>query len=130
LRRDHIKPEVSDEDIQRQVRETLAALSSGGGKSKGSKHRRIKRDILEKKREKEMERETSEESVLKVTEFIPASELANLMNVNVNEVIATCMSLGMFISINQRLDAETITIVASDLASMLNLSASTNRKTL
>jgi translation initiation factor IF-2 len=114
LRRDHIKPEVSDEDIQRQVRETLAALSSGGGKSKGSKHRRIKRDILEKKREKEMERETSEESVLKVTEFIPASELANLMNVNVNEVIATCMSLGMFVSINQRLDAETITIVASE----------------
>jgi translation initiation factor IF-2 len=114
LRRDHVKPEVSDEDIQRQVRETLAALSSGGGKSKGSKHRRIKRDILEKKREKEMERETSEESVLKVTEFIPASELANLMNVNVNEVIATCMSLGMFVSINQRLDAETITIVASE----------------
>ena len=114
MRRDHVKPEVSDEEIQRQVRETLAALSGGGGKSKASKHRRIKRDILEKKREKELERETSEESVLKVTEFIPASELANLMNVNVNEVIATCMSLGLFVSINQRLDAETITIVASE----------------
>jgi len=114
LRRDHIKPEVSDEEIQRQVRETLAALSSGGGKSKGSKHRRTKRDIFEKKREKEIERETSEGTVLKVTEFIPASELANMMNVSVNEVIATCMSLGMFVSINQRLDAETITIVASE----------------
>jgi translation initiation factor IF-2 len=113
-RRDHIKPEVSEEEIQRQVRETLAALSGTGGKSKASKHRRTKRDILEKKREKEMERETSEESVLKVTEFIPASELANLMNVNVNEVIATCMNLGLFVSINQRLDAETITIVASE----------------
>lgn len=113
-RRDHIKPEVSDEEIQRQVRETLAALSGGGGKSKASKHRRLKRDIFEKKREKELERETSEESVLKVTEFIPASELANLMNVNVNEVIATCMNLGLFVSINQRLDAETITIVASE----------------
>jgi len=114
MRRDHIKPEVSDEEIQRQVRETLAALSSGGGKSKGSKYRRIKRDIMEKKREKEMERETSEETLLKVTEFIPASELANMMNVNVNEVIATCMSLGLFVSINQRLDAETISIVASE----------------
>ncbi|MEE4175989.1 MAG: translation initiation factor IF-2 [Bacteroides sp.] len=113
-RRDHIKPEVSEEEIQRQVRETLAALSGGGGKSKASKHRRIKRDILEKKREKELERETSEESVLRVTEFIPASELANLMKVNVNEVIATCMNLGLFVSINQRLDAETITIVASE----------------
>ncbi|MBW6496750.1 MAG: translation initiation factor IF-2 [Bacteroidales bacterium] len=113
-RRDHIKTEVSDEEIQRQVRETLAALSSGGGKSKGSKHRRTKRDIFEKKREKEIERETSEETVLKVTEFIPASELANMMNVSVNEVIATCMSLGLFVSINQRLDAETITIVASE----------------
>lgn len=113
-RRDHIKPEVSDEEIQRQVRETLAILSSGSGKSKGSKHRRTKRDIFEKKREKEIERETSEETVLKVTEFIPASELANMMNVSVNEVIATCMSLGLFVSINQRLDAETITIVASE----------------
>ena len=113
-RREYIKPEVSDEEIQKQVRETLAALSGGSGKSKGSKHRRLKRDIFEKKREKEIERETSEETLLKVTEFIPASELANMMNVNVNEVIATCMSLGMFVSINQRLDAETITIVVSE----------------
>ncbi len=115
VRRDHIiKPEVSDEEIQRQVRETLAALSSGGGKSKGSKYRRLKRNILEKKREKEMERETSEGTVLKVTEFIPASELANMMNVSVNEVIATCMSMGVFVSINQRLDAETISIVVGE----------------
>ncbi len=113
-RRDHVKPELSDEEIQRQVRETLQALSGGGGKSKGSKHRRLKRDILEKKREKEAERETMEETVLKVTEFIPASELATMMNASVNEVIATCMNLGLFVSINQRLDAETISIVASE----------------
>lgn len=113
-RREHVKPEVSDEEIQRQVRETLAALSSSGGKSKGSKYRRLKRNILEKKREKEMERESSEGTLLKVTEFIPASELANLMNVSVNEVIATCMSMGVFVSINQRLDAETISIVVGE----------------
>ncbi|HSV89131.1 MAG TPA: translation initiation factor IF-2 [Bacteroidales bacterium] len=114
IRHDPIKPEISDEEIQKQIRETLAALSNVGGKSKGSKHRRLKREHLEKKREKELELETSERKILKVTEFIPASELASLMNVGVNEVISTCMSLGLFISINQRLDAETMVIVASE----------------
>lgn len=113
-RYDQPKVEISDEDIQKQIRETLAALSNVGGKSKGSKYRRIKRDILTKKREKDLLQESSDEKVLKVTEFIPASELASLMNINVSQVIATCMSLGLFISINQRLDAETITIVASE----------------
>lgn len=111
---DPIKPEISDEAIQKQIRETLAALSNVGGKSKGSKHRRLKREHLEKKREKELERETSDTKVLKVTEFIPASEFATMMNVGINEVISTCMSLGLFISINQRLDAETMVIVASE----------------
>ncbi len=114
LRRERFKPEVTEEEIQKQVRETLAALSSTGGKSKGSKHRRLKRDIFEKKREQEMEKEISEGTVLKVTEFVSASELATMMNVSVNEIIGTCMSLGLFVSINQRLDAEIISIVAGE----------------
>lgn len=113
-RYDQPKAEISDEDIQKQIRETLASLSNVGGKSKGSKYRRIKRDILSKKREKDLEQVSSDEKLLKVTEFIPASELASLMNINVSQVIATCMSMGLFISINQRLDAETISIVASE----------------
>jgi len=111
---DPVKPEISDEEIQKQIRETLAALSNVGGKSRGSKHRRLKREHLEKKREKELERKSSETKVLKVTEFIPASEFATMMKVGINEVISTCMSLGLFISINQRLDAETMVIVASE----------------
>ncbi len=114
LRRERFKPEVSEEEIQKQVRETLAALSSTGGKSKGSKHRRLKRDIFEKKREQEKEKEISEGTVLKVTEFVSAAELATMMNVSVNEIIGTCMSLGLFVSINQRLDAEIISIVSSE----------------
>ena len=112
-RKEHVKPELSDEEISRQIRETLASLS-GTGKSKASKHRRIKRDMLQQQREKEMEQAASSEKVLQVTEFISASELANLMNVSVNEIISTCMSIGMFVSINQRLDAETISIVADE----------------
>jgi len=114
LRRERVKPDVSEEEIQKQVRETLAALSSTGGKSKGSKHRRLKRDIFEKKREQEIEKEKSEGTVLKVTEFVSASELATMMDIGVNEIIATCMSLGLVISINQRLDAEIISVVASE----------------
>jgi translation initiation factor IF-2 len=112
-RKDFIRPEVSDEEIARQIRETLASLSTTK-KSRASKHRRLKRDILQQQKEKDMERAASELKVLKVTEFISAAELASLMDVSVNEIISTCMSMGMFISINQRLDAETITIVADE----------------
>ncbi|MFO7977074.1 MAG: translation initiation factor IF-2 [Bacteroidales bacterium] len=112
-RKDFVRPEVSDEDIAKQIRETLASLS-GTKKSRASKHRRVKRDIQQQQKERDMEQAASEEKTLKVTEFVSAAELANLMNVSVNEIISTCMSMGMFISINQRLDAETITIVADE----------------
>jgi translation initiation factor IF-2 len=108
-----VKPEVSDEEISRQIKETLATLS-GAGKSKASKYRRQKRDLGQQQREKEIEQSEIDQKVLQVTEFIPASELAKMMDVNVNEVISTCMSIGLFISINQRLDAETISIVAEE----------------
>lgn len=112
-RKDFIRPEVSDEDIAKQIRETLASLS-GTKKSRASKHRRLKRDIIQQQKERDAELSASEEKILKVTEFVSAAELANLMNVSVNEIISTCMSMGMFISINQRLDAESITIIADE----------------
>ena len=107
------RPEVSEEEISRQIKETLANLS-GTGKSKAAKHRRMKREILQQQKEKEKERAETEQKTLQVTEFISAAELANMMDVSVNEIISTCMSLGLFVSINQRLDAETITIVVDE----------------
>lgn len=107
------KPEVSEEEISRQIKETLANLS-GSGKSKAAKHRRMKREVFQQQKEKEKEQAASEEKILEVTEFISAAELAKLMDVSVNEIISTCMSLGLFVSINQRLDAETITIVSDE----------------
>jgi translation initiation factor IF-2 len=113
VKKDFVKPEVSDEEISRQIRETLASLS-GTGKSKAAKHRRQKRDIQQRQRIQETEKAESEEKILKVTEFVSANELASLMNVPVVSIISTCMSLGLVVSINQRLDAETITIVADE----------------
>jgi len=113
VKKDFVKPEVSDEEISRQIRETLASLS-GTGKSKAAKHRRQKRDIQQRQRIQETEKAESEEKILKVTEFVSANELASLMNVPVVNIISTCMSLGLVVSINQRLDAETITIVADE----------------
>jgi translation initiation factor IF-2 len=107
------KPAVTDEEIQKEIKETLARLQ-GTGKSKGSKLRREKREIFAQKREAELEREEQEKGTLKLTEFVTVSELASMMNVSVNEVIGACMSLGIFASINQRLDAETIQIVAAE----------------
>lgn len=112
-RRDQNKQEVSDEEISKQIRETLASLS-GAGKSKGSKHRRLKRDLQQKQRIKEAEEAETDQKKLQVTEFISANELANMIEVPVTEIISTCMNLGLFVSINQRLDAETITIVADE----------------
>lgn len=112
-KKDHVKPELSDEEISKQIRETLASLS-GTGKSKASKHRRLKRDQQQQQKEKDLEKAATDQKVLHVTEFVSAAELASLMNVSVNEIISTCMSLGLFVSINQRLDAETITIVADE----------------
>ena len=109
------KEEVTDKEIQEQIKQTLARLS-GGGKKKGSgaKYRREKRSAIAEEKERELQQQEEESKTLKVTEFISANDLASMMNVSVNEVIATCMSLGMFVSINQRLDAEAITVIADE----------------
>jgi translation initiation factor IF-2 len=109
----HEKPVVTEKDIEREIKETLARLS-GGGKSKGAKNRRAKRDNVAQKREEEMAQAEIESQTLKLTEFVSVSELATMMDVQSTEVISACMSLGIFASINQRLDAETINIIADD----------------
>lgn len=107
------KVELSDEEIQKQIKETLARLSPLG-KSKTSKHRREKRHNIANEMEEERLHEQEEKKILKVTEFVTANELANMMNIPVTKVISTCMSLGVFVSINQRLDAEILTLVAEE----------------
>lgn len=107
------KAELTEEEIQRQIKETLARLSPLG-KSKASKHRKQKREALSHSMAEEMARIESEKAILKVTEFVTANELATMMNIPVTKVIATCMSLGMVVSINQRLDAETLSLVAEE----------------
>jgi translation initiation factor IF-2 len=108
------KKEISEQDIQKEIKDTLARLSNQGGKSKASKNRRLKRDIVAQRRQEEMEQAELEEKILKLTEFVTVSELASMMNVQPTQVISVCMSLGIFASINQRLDAETIHIVADE----------------
>jgi len=107
------KPEPSAEDIQKKIKETLSRLSPSG-KSKSSKYRRQKRDMVSENIREEQERVAEEKGTLKVTEFVTANELATMMNIGVTEIIKTCMQLGMFVSINQRLDAETIALVADE----------------
>lgn len=107
------KPELTEEEIQAQIKETLARLS-GAGKSKASKYRKEKRETIREKLEEESERLEAEKSILKVTEFITANQMAAMMNVNVTEIIKACMNLGLFVSINQRLDAETMSFVAEE----------------
>jgi len=109
-----IKTVVNEEDVQKQIKETLARLSGANKKGKGSKYRRDKRDSNSMRQQEQAQRERDEESVLKLTEFVTVSELAVMMDVSVNQVIGTCMSIGMMVSINQRLDAETINIVAEE----------------
>ena len=106
-------PEVDEEDVQKQIKETLAKLTSKG-KSKGSKYRREKRDAQSKKQEAEDIKQEQEKHTIKVTEFVSVSELASMMDVESNEIISTCMSIGLLVSINQRLDAETIALVANE----------------
>jgi translation initiation factor IF-2 len=112
-KKEEVKTEISDEEIQKQIKETLARLS-GGGKSKSSKFRREKRDNIRAEIEEKEARAEEDKKVLKVTEFVSANELAKMMNEPVTKVISTCMSLGMFVSINQRLNAEVISIVAEE----------------
>lgn len=109
------QPEVSEEDVAKQVRETLARLTSKGSKmGKGAKYRREKRDAIRQGMEEAMENEAAESKILKLTEFVTANELATMMNIPVTQVIGTCMSIGIMVSINQRLDAETINLVAEE----------------
>lgn len=108
------RPALTDEEIQAQIKETLARLSNKGSKSKASKYRRDKRDDVRDKMAEQQEQSDLEKKTLKVTEFVSANQLAQMMNVPVTQIISTCMSLGLFVSINQRLDAETLAIVAEE----------------
>ncbi len=108
-----VKHEPTEEEIQKQIKETLARLAPTG-KSKASKYRRQKRENISHVHEEELKKQQEEQNILKVTEFVTANELANMMNINVNEIIKTCMQIGLFVSINQRLDAETISLLADE----------------
>jgi len=108
------KKEINEEDVQKQVKETLARLQNKGHKTTTAKHNRDKRENVRQRSAEELERQEAEKMVLKVTEFVSVNELAIMMNVQVNEVISTCFNLGLFVSINQRLDAETMALVADE----------------
>jgi len=107
------KPELDKDAIDKQIKETLARLS-GTGKSKTSKYRKQKRSLFTNQQQEDIEKEQGELKTIKVTEFVTANELATMINAPVNEVISTCLNLGIFVSINQRLDAETLSIVADE----------------
>lgn len=109
-----MRQEVSDEDVQKQIKETLARLTSKGKGSKSAKYRRDKREAIHGRMAEEMEQQEREKSILKVTEFVTVSELATMMDVSVTDVITACMNLGLMVSINQRLDAEALVIVAEE----------------
>ena len=113
FRKPMFKQEVSEEDVTKQVKETLARLTSKT-KSKGAKYRKEKRELASERMLEQETLEMEESKILKLTEFVTANELANMMNVQVTQVIATCMSVGIMVSINQRLDAETINLVAEE----------------
>ena len=118
-RKTQVRPEINEEDVQKQVKETLARLTTKG-KSKGAKYRREKRDAISQKQKEEIEKQEQEKKVLKVTEFVSVNELATMMEIPVTDIIATCMNLGLFVSINQRLDAETMSLVAEEFGYEVN----------
>ncbi|WP_319229704.1 translation initiation factor IF-2 [Draconibacterium orientale] len=109
-----LKKEVNEEDVQKQIKDTLARLTTKGKTKKGAKHRRDKRAAASERMQADMEQQMLDQNILKVTEFVTVAELATMMNVGVNEIISSCMSLGLFVSINQRLDAETLAVVAEE----------------
>ena len=109
-----VRPEVSDEEVSKQIKDTLARLTAKGAKNKSAKYRKDKRDAVAERMNEEFEREVQERSTLKVTEFVTVSELATMMNVTPTEVITACMNLGLMVSINQRLDAEALVVVAEE----------------
>ena len=106
--------EPTEEDVQKQVRETLEKLQGKTKKGKGAKYRRDKRDMHRSMAERDIEQQELESRILKVTEFVTANEVATMMNVSTTEIISACMSLGMMVTMNQRLDAETLSIVAEE----------------
>ena len=109
-----VRVEIDDEEVQRQIKDTLNRLQSGKGKTNASKYRKDKREQVRERHEQELQQEAAQSKVLKLTEFVTVNDLAVMMNVPVTKIIGTCMSLGMMVSINQRLDAETINIVAEE----------------
>ena len=109
-----IRPEVSDEEVSKQIKDTLARLTAKGAKNKGAKYRKEKREEVRERMHEEIEREVQERKILKVTEFVTVSELATMMNVSPMDVISACMNLGLMVSINQRLDAEALVVVAEE----------------
>jgi translation initiation factor IF-2 len=111
-KRKSLKPEISEEDVQKQIKDTLARLTKS--KSKGSKYRREKRDAVSQRLQEESVKIEESKNTLKVTEFVSVNELATMMNIPANNLISTCMSLGLFVSINQRLDAETMALLAEE----------------
>ena len=123
------KVEPTDKEIQDQIRATLAKLSGGQKKFTGAKYRKEKRQAVSDAEEERLQQEQEQSKTLKVTEFISANDLASLMNVSVNDVISTCMGLGMFVSINQRLDAEAITVIADEFGFEVQFTTSTEEET-
>ncbi|MCX6330184.1 MAG: translation initiation factor IF-2 [Bacteroidia bacterium] len=113
LKKRPVRIEVDEEEVQKQIKETLARLTTKG-KSKGSRYRREKRDAVSQRTREVEDKIEQEKNILKVTEFVSANELAIMMNVSVNDIISTCMNLGLFVSINQRLDAETMALLADE----------------
>ncbi len=109
-----LKVEPKDDEIQKQVRETLEKLQGKSSKSKGAKHRKDKRDQRKQKTEEEIEQQEKESKKIQITEFITVGEIASLMDITSNDIISACMSLGVMVTMNQRLDAETLTIVADE----------------
>jgi translation initiation factor IF-2 len=108
-----VRAEVNEEEVQKQIKETLARLTTKG-KSKGSRYRRDKREAISQKHKEVVDKIEQDKNILKVTEFVSVNELASMMNIPVTDIISTCMNLGLFVSINQRLDAETMAVLADE----------------
>jgi translation initiation factor IF-2 len=113
LKKRPVRAEVNEEEVQKQIKETLARLTTKG-KSKGSRYRREKRDAISQKHQEVADKLEHDKNILKVTEFVSVNELASMMSIPVTEIISTCMNLGLFVSINQRLDAETMAVLADE----------------
>jgi len=113
IKKRSVRAEVDEEEVQKQIKETLARLTTKG-KSKGSRYRREKREAISQKHREDEDRIELEKNILKVTEFVSVNELASMMNTPVTDIISTCMNLGLFVSINQRLDAETLALLADE----------------